>query len=132
MIGHNARLPRLDALEQVRFRHERDPLPPGAIARGEMAHVEVFRQARLHPIEQLLAHHFRLLEGAPGELCLIVVVLATHNLVDPRIVHAQHAQLVGENVFIPCRDEVGGRALQQRDMLTFAGNGGHHGRRCRA
>ena len=64
-----------------------------------------------------------------GELRLIEQDAAAHDLVDPLLVNLQFPQCIGKFVLVPPRNEIGRRALKQRDMLTFFGNRGHHRRR---
>jgi hypothetical protein len=57
---------------------------------------------------------------------------AWHDLVDPRFVDLELAQLVGEVVGVARRDEIGRRALQHDDVRTVVGDVGHQRRRCGA
>ena len=128
MVGDDARQPGLDAFEKVRIRNKGDALLPGAVARREVLHVVALREAGLDPFQQLVAQEFGILEGAPRELGLFEQILAADDLVDPLLVHTQHAQFVGQDVLVAGRNEIGRRALQQRHVFALAGDGRHHGR----
>lgn len=106
MVGDDRRLARSDTLEHVAVRNESNPLLPRAVARGEVAHVKVLGQVRLDAGEQLLLHLLGLLNAALGEESLLVDDLAADNLVDPRLVDLEPAELVGKVVGVAANDEV--------------------------
>src|SRR5215472_11649598 len=75
-----------------------------------------------NPREQFLLDSFRLGERTAGEHGLLVKDLFAYNLVDPRRVDVELAQLVGERDRIAPGPEKSRRALQHRDMAALGRN----------
>ena len=119
-------------MEQIAIWHEGDPLAPRQIAGGKVRLHLFGRQEHSHGGQQLRLHRVRLLEATAGELGHVEVDLAAHNLVDPGLVDLELTQGVGELVGVAGRDEIGRRALQQRQVLGVRRHGRGKGRSGRA
>ncbi len=127
LVGHHRDLAVGDGLEHVAVRDEGQALLPGAVARREVAlDVAVGADVAAHGGEQLLLHRLRLGDATPGEDGLLVEDLASHDLVDPRRIHLQPPQLVGDVDGVATDAEVCGRSLQHGDVSTVGRHRGDH------
>src|SRR6185312_16602985 len=96
-IGDDRRLAGAYPLEQVPVWDEGDALPPRPVARREMRpDVEIGTEIGTHRAEQFALHRLRFGERAVGEHGPVMEDLPAHDLVNPRLVDAQRAQLVGQ------------------------------------
>ena len=133
--GLHRRLAGLHLLEEIRVGHERDPLLPGPVFRGEVGGDHLFRalaERIAHQPEQLAPDLLRLVEAAAVEHFLLVEDLPPYDLVDPGLVDLEPAQFVGDLDRVapgPVEDR---RPLQHRDMRAVLGDVRHDGRGRRA
>jgi hypothetical protein len=72
--------------------------------------------------KQFLLDDLRLGKRTAGEYGLLVQDFLPHDLVDPRLVDAQLAQLVGDRDRIAAGPEESRRALQHRDVAALGGD----------
>ena len=133
LVGHHGRLARLDAVKQIAIRHERDALPPWPVARREVRiHVVIGAEDRADRTEQFLLHCLGLAERALREYRLLIGDLAPDDLVDPRFVDLQSAQLLGDLDGVAAGAEKRRRALQHGDVGALIRDGRNQRRGGRA
>ena len=132
LVGDHRGLARRDALEQVGVRHEGQALLPGAVAGGEVLHVEAFGQDRSDVLEDLVLHGVGIFPGHVGEHALVLEDLAPHDLVGPLLGDLQVAQGVGQLVGVAPGGEIGRRALQHGHVASLGRQGRDQGGRRRA
>src|SRR5215813_3656906 len=124
LVGDHRGLAVSDALEHVAVGDGGEPLLPRTVSRREvLLDIVVGPDEAPDGPEQLLLDGVRLGRAPLREVGLLVEDLAAYDLVYPRRVDLQAAQLVGDLDGVAADAEVGGRALQHRDVGAVRGHG---------
>ena len=123
LVGDHRDPAAADRREEIAVGDERDALSPGQVARREMlADHRLRSDVGQHAREQFLAQRLRVLERHADDLARVAQDLAAHDLVGPCVGDLEAAQQVGELERVAADAEIGGRALQHRDLRAALGD----------